>query len=133
MEGYRIARASAMSIHAQLGTRRCRFVTFARALATAVLIASTRLRGGRSGRASNGALSSLARLLAEQALRLEDHDQDQDREHHRGGPHLPEMGVGDRLDHADNESAHDGALEVADAAHDRGREGDEARGEALVE
>src|SRR6266540_2610083 len=76
--------------------------------------------------------SSFPRLLAEQALRLEDHDQDEDREHHRGRPDLPEVGIGDRLDDADDQPADDRALEVADAAHDRRGEGDQAGGEALV-
>ena len=41
--------------------------------------------------------------------------------------------VGDRLDHADDQAADHGALEVADAAHDRRGERDQAGGEALVE
>ena len=45
----------------------------------------------------------------------------------------PKCGVGDRLDHADDQAADHGALEVADAAHDRRGERDQAGGEALVE
>src|SRR4051794_455782 len=90
------------------------------------------IRGAREG------WSSFARLLTEEALRPEGHDQDQDGEHDCGRPLGPELepeivaGVGDGLDDADDEAADDGALEVADTAHHRRREGDQPGREALV-
>src|SRR5690349_6820201 len=74
----------------------------------------------------------LARLFAQQALRLEHHDQDEVGEHHRCGPRAAAHPVvRDLLDAADDEPAEHGPPEVADAAHHRGGEGDQARLEAL--
>src|SRR3954466_4192304 len=83
--------------------------------------------------------SRVPRLLAQQAGRLEDHDQDQIGEHHRRCPRRAEREepeqlvavVGELLDEADDEAAQHRALDVADAAHDRRGEGDQAGREAL--
>src|SRR3954466_13043473 len=77
--------------------------------------------------------SGLPRLLAEQPLRLEDHDQDQVGEHDHGGPVAADPAVGELLDDPDDEAAEHRAAEVADAAHDGGGERDEAGAEALEE
>src|SRR3954449_13379092 len=77
--------------------------------------------------------SGLPRLLAEQSLRLEDHDQDQVGEHDHGGPVAADPAVGELLDDPDDEPAEHGAAEVADPAHHRRGEGDQAGAEALEE
>src|SRR4051794_24983070 len=74
----------------------------------------------------------LARLLAEQALRAEDHDQHEVGEHDRRRPRAAAHPVvGDLLDAADDQAAQDRPPEVADPAHDRRRERDQAGLEAL--
>ncbi len=74
--------------------------------------------------------SGLPRLLAQQALRPEHEDQHEVAEHDRRRPLRADPVVGDLLDHADDQAAEDGALDVADAAHDGGGERDQAGGEA---
>src|SRR3982751_1352359 len=75
--------------------------------------------------------AGLPGLLAQQALRAEDHDQHQVREDDRGRPLRIDAVVGDLLDAADDQAAQHGAAEVADAAHHRGGEGEQPALEAL--
>src|ERR1700761_128739 len=98
------------------------------------------MAAGRSGAAgpwaASGALawwcsSGIPRLLAEQARRLEDHDQDQVAEHDRRRPLRADPVVRDLLDAADDDAAQHGAAQVADAAHDGRGERDQAAREAL--
>src|SRR4051794_22276871 len=71
--------------------------------------------------------------LAQQALRLEHHEQDEDGEDDGLVPLLAEAeAVVEGLDQADQEAADDGAVEVADAAEHGRRERDEAELEAGV-
>ena len=60
----------------------------------------------------------------------EHEDQHEVAEHDRRRPLRADPVVGDLLDDADDQAAEDGALEVADAAHDRRGERDQAGGEA---
>src|SRR3712207_8092030 len=75
----------------------------------------------------------LRRGFAEDALRLEHHEGDEDAEDHRLPPRLTEaQGVVDVLDDPDEEAAQNGTREVADAAEHRRGEGDETEPEAGV-
>src|SRR5689334_19297897 len=75
----------------------------------------------------------LCRGLAEDALRLEHHEDDEDREDHRLSPGLAEPeAVVEGLDDADEEAADHGAGEVPDTAEHRRREGEEPESEAGV-
>src|SRR5947199_1486256 len=75
----------------------------------------------------------LRRDLAEDALGLEDHDHDEDREDDGLAPLLAEPhAVVQVLDDPDEEAAEDGARQVADPAEHRRGERDEAQAEAGV-
>src|SRR5688572_15230662 len=91
----------------------------------------TAMARSRCWRSTSGISARLAGLLPEQALRLEDHDQHQVREYDRGGPLAADPVVRDLLDAADDHAAQHGALKAPDPSHDRCRERDQARGEAL--
>src|SRR5215210_8971239 len=103
------------------------------------------LRGGPSHgpgppRSSADAVATglhlLRRWSAENALRFEHQDQDQDGEHHGLRPPLGESvggAVVQALDDADQQSAEDGAVELADATHHGCSEGDQTELEAGVE
>src|SRR5918911_2214977 len=92
------------------------------------------LREGRARPGSAVAMSDLFRRdLAEDALGLEDHEHDEDREDDRLAPRLTEAhAVVQVLDDPDDEAAEDGAGEVADPAEHGGGERDEAQAEAGV-
>src|SRR5262245_57781047 len=79
---------------------------------------------------------SFRRPFAEQALRPEHEDQDQDREHDRLRPVAPGGMPGEalvvRLNEADADRAENRARQVPDSAEHRRREGDEPELEALV-
>ena len=89
-----------------------------------------RRRLGLGGRAHPSRVSSPNRPCGP-----EDHHEHEDREHDRGRPGgaVVQSRLDGLLDDPDDQPADHRALEVADAAHDRGGEGDQAGGEALVE
>jgi len=89
------------------------------------------LRGGSGGARRVGS-SGLPRLLSQQPLRPEHHDQDEVGEDDRRRPLPADAVVGYLLDAADDQAAEYRAPEVPDAAHDRRRERDQAGAEALV-
>ena len=90
--------------------------------------------GGRSGGCGGGGHqpASLV-LLADESLRTEDHHDHQVGEHDGRRPLGADAVVRQLLDDPDDQAAEHGAPEVADAAHDGRREGDQAGLEALVE
>src|ERR1700704_5026843 len=67
---------------------------------------------------------------AQQPRWLEDQDQDQDAEDHDVAPLLGQVAGGHGEDDPDQETTHRGPGDVADAAEDRRREGDDPRAEA---
>src|SRR5436190_13074006 len=101
--------------------------------------ASTRERSARrhsrtcaiSSSTSSSSSSRFSRLLAQEAARPQGHDQDQVREDDRRRPLGADAGIGDLLDDPDDDPAENGAAHVPDPPHDGGREGDQARLEAL--
>src|SRR4051794_16153482 len=119
--GNRMAMIRKMSPQTHRGTAPVSALKLARSDATAEVIERA-LRPVDRSRLQRST-SSFSRLLAKEALRSEDHHQDQDPEHDRRRPRLAELepeevaAVGDRLDHADDQAADHGALQIADAAH----------------
>src|ERR1043166_9459210 len=90
----------------------------------------------RARRPAAATLRPLRRALAQQALRAEDQDHDQDREHERLGPlaprGVPERALVEGLDLPDDERPQNGAGQVADPAEDGGGERDQAEREPGV-
>src|SRR5262245_56799876 len=129
------ARATARSTTAQIRRRRatgsaCQRTTAGLAPHQAAIV-----------RAIDPGLSGLLRRgQAEQPGRAEPHDDDEDREDDDvGPPHLEDLAA-QRLDEPDEDPAHDGARDAADAAEHRRGEGAEPRrvadvegGEAVIE
>src|SRR5438105_4572909 len=79
------------------------------------------------------AASFLGHPHAEQTGGPEDQYQDEDAEDVDPGPLMAAVAVGDRLHQADEQAAERGAVDVADAPEDRGREREEADLVAKVE
>src|SRR5205085_5951388 len=72
-------------------------------------------------------------FFTKDSSRLEDQDHDQQREHHRLGPARVDDTVGNGGRQADDHAAQEGALDVADAAHDGRGKAVQAIAEALEE
>src|SRR5207247_67259 len=86
-------------------------------------------RRGPAAKCQGSQLTTLGCSLAEDALGAEDEDQDQDREDDRLRPVAPRRVPAERvvegLRKADEERAEHSPWQVADAAEDGGREGEE--------